>query len=204
MVCNYSIFKCIYYLVNGLLLLPSVICSIFSPLYLRKCILHLHKIVEGLYFQRSLSMCLSSSACEQNSSRTKEPIHRRWGVCILWMLLVWRWLFWFILLKSLSNVVVSDLALHEHYTEKHVNKSYIYIYIIKLSWNSFLDVSLEGLSFCPFKSWTWRCLRSLNAVVEHKYIQIDTDLVYFEYMFFLATGSSVVFYEKESIKTLVL
>ena len=54
-------------------------------LYTCICLLHLHEIMEGLYFQCSLSMCLSvcvcvyvsDSACEQNSSGTDAPIWTR-------------------------------------------------------------------------------------------------------------------------------
>ena len=59
--------------------------------------LHLHEIVVGLYFSRSLSMCLSGSACEQNSSRTDEPI--------------WTWLFAKLLLTTLAWTLLKLVTL---------------------------------------------------------------------------------------------
>ena len=63
-------------------------------------ILHLHEIVEGLYFHSSLSLCVCVSvclsvslcvriSCEQNSSRTVEPIWMRFSLngCSNW----WPW-----------------------------------------------------------------------------------------------------------------
>ena len=68
-------------------------------IFLRNCapqkhlLLHLHKIMEGLYFHCSLSVCLfvcmsvclSGSACEQNSSRTDELIWTQFSLngCLL-------------------------------------------------------------------------------------------------------------------------
>ena len=41
---------------------------------------HLHEIVEGLFFHYSLSVCLSGSACQLNSSWTNEPIWTRFSL----------------------------------------------------------------------------------------------------------------------------
>ena len=56
--------------------------------------LHLHKIVEGLYCHRSLSVCLSGSACEQNSSQTDEPIWTLNGCLPHWLEPYWIWWPW--------------------------------------------------------------------------------------------------------------
>ena len=37
-------------------------------------LLHLHEIVEGLYFHYSLCVCVCVSVCEQNADRTATPI----------------------------------------------------------------------------------------------------------------------------------
>ena len=57
--------------------------------------LHLHEIVEGLYFYFSLSVCLCE--CEQNSSRTNAPIWMRFSLnsCLLhWLGPYWNWWPW--------------------------------------------------------------------------------------------------------------
>ena len=69
--------------------------------------LHLHEIVEGLYFHCSLSVCLcvcvclsvclSGNSCEQNSSRTDAPIWTRFslnGCFPHWLGPYWIWWPW--------------------------------------------------------------------------------------------------------------
>ena len=67
-------------------------------------LLHLHEIVEGLYFHCSLSVCLCvcvcvcvQNSCEQNSSRTDAPIWTRFSLsgCLQHLLEpYWNWWPW--------------------------------------------------------------------------------------------------------------
>ena len=67
--------------------------------------LHLHEIVEGLYFHCSLSVCVCVSvcvsvrlnSCEQNSNRTDEPIWTQFSLngCLEhWLKPYWNWWPW--------------------------------------------------------------------------------------------------------------
>ena len=66
--------------------------------------LHLHEIVEGLYFHCSLSVCLCvcvsvcvRNSCEQNSSRTDAPIWTQFSLngCLQhWLGPYWNWWPW--------------------------------------------------------------------------------------------------------------
>ena len=79
--------------------LANLLVNLFSAAALNLChknlpifFLHLHEIVEGLYFHCSLSVCVcvcvsvclsvcvSGTSCEQNSSRTDEPIWTRFSL----------------------------------------------------------------------------------------------------------------------------
>ena len=62
--------------------------------------LHLHEIVEGLYFHSSLSVCVCLCvriSCEQNSMRTDASIWTRFSLngCLLhWLRPYWNWWPW--------------------------------------------------------------------------------------------------------------
>ena len=60
--------------------------------------LHLHEIVEGLYFHCSLSVCVCvRNSCEQNSGRTDAPIWTQFSLngCLQhWLRPYWNWWSW--------------------------------------------------------------------------------------------------------------
>ena len=73
-----------------------------DPLHLPNVFLHFHEIVEGLYFHCILSVCVSVClcvriSCEQNSSRTDEPIWTQFSLngCLQhWLRPYWNWWPW--------------------------------------------------------------------------------------------------------------
>ena len=70
-----------------------------NDIYIQIYSLHLHEIVEGLYFHCSLSVCewVSLSVSEQNSNRTEASIWTRFSLngCLqYWLKPYWNWWPW--------------------------------------------------------------------------------------------------------------
>ena len=89
-------------LLDGYIMNVNMIDIVQKIRHLQKYVLlHLHEIVEGLYFHCSWSVCLSvcvtGSACEQNFSQRDDPFWTRFSLtgCLPhWLELYWNWWPW--------------------------------------------------------------------------------------------------------------
>ena len=140
--------------------------------------LHVHEIVELLYFLCTLSVCLSvslcvcvsDSACEQYSSRTDAPIWTRFSLngCLAhWLGPYWNWWPW---VKGQDHSGVISIFFF-------ISISYIPNYISQLSyvWSNWTFVCRFDMPFadeykniikikCRMTSW-WRHLSFLHTIV---------------------------------------
>ena len=83
-----SVFTILFFQLIFFLIFKSKIWSVFF--------LHLHEILEGLYFHCSLSVCVCVRlfSCEQNPSRTDAPIWTQFSLngCLPhWLKHYWNW-----------------------------------------------------------------------------------------------------------------